>query len=287
MNENESCWQNGVQSPDPFSNAALHSYLDQMRSRDTEGYLAFWFSVGTDLSQPELSKLQWSDVHGRGDTWTVRGHIGKGGALVESKVAPSAVLALASFRKADGPVLRSMEVAARGMRFMMDLTASASVRSFRQALNVETAARRGPPRRRKDAQTVSAALTGSMGSKEQMSQSSGVPISEISPAANLLAFPVPTRDSTPEAAAPLPTREPKEPEPQTEAPPKKRRRWIWSGDAADEIGMSDRWVKDNAKAGHIKWYRAGIKVMLDTASWEEFLASLEGGGGPSKKGQNL
>lgn len=46
-------------------------------------------------------------------------------------------------------------------------------------------------------------------------------------------------------------------------------------EVAEQISMSIRWLKDQVKAGNLKGYRLGIKIMIDLESLKEFMAARE------------
>src|SRR5688572_21850394 len=90
-------------SSNPFERGSVLQYLELTRQRDPETFLAFWLSVGSDLTQDELSQLRWE--HFSPDLGTIRGFVVPGEGAIEATLSADAVAAIVEFAKASGPVL--------------------------------------------------------------------------------------------------------------------------------------------------------------------------------------
>ncbi len=219
----------------PFDNEQLNVFLRKAHEIEPETYLAFWLSAGTELTQRELQRLQWEHFTDSKTGLIIRGSLGSSGEAVETPLPDKAASAISSLRRSIGPVFRE-KVWSWKLRTMMGLSRAADISTFRAYLEVF------PCHRTKGRST---------------------PVRNVPPPPPL----PPEPKFEPQVTVPaIPEEKP------VKQPAKTTKRCIPADEVARMLSMSVRWVKDQVKAGNLKGYRLGNKVMVDAQSLNEFLS---------------
>ncbi len=244
----------------PFA-GRLAKDLDRLQTTDPKVFIGFWLSVGTELTNSEIWRIDWKHVEQR-DGLRIRGRLGARGEIVETQIHPTAASELQRIRQSTGPVLghHAPKTWARDLGYFLQLSGWTldELKLFltpRPAKIVtERPARQETPKSKPAVKIELAPEPSSIITKEE----------PVSPPV----FVAPSQ--------PIEERQPK-----IEPPKISRRAPLNSGfeigrhsqaqTIAKRLGMSTRWVKDRVKAGELVGYRFGTRIVVNEGSIVRFL----------------
>jgi hypothetical protein len=249
----------------PFERGDLKHYLELSRERDIGVFISCWLLAGSDLRPEEISKLRYSDFDHRGRKISYR----TGNRVeFEAELAPVAAEAIVPFLIETGPQLLLPRAWKRSLDIMLTL-AGADIAELRRWLK-PTPAHRSDRRAPKAPEPKPSAAARSL-----LTEDAEIP------------EPPPLRNETSEAedvekpaALQIEPREPSEPGEPSEAPslPKARKpefaieAHMKVKKAAVLIDKSERWIKNEIRAGHLKGRIIGGEWVLVVSSLSDYLA---------------
>lgn len=262
----------------PFSED-LKEYLEKVRQHSPKDWLAFWLRCGSDLSEPELMDLKFEHLLGN----RIFGQLA--GRKVEAELVQEAVEAIRPFLQPSGRILNRDWP--RNLRTMLRFAGAPDFEEIRAALGGVQPARRSKRRSRPASETAKRLppIGGNFARRSRADVGEPEPNPDCQPQATPrnATSDSPSVDTAP--AAEVARREGVEPKQAVPIVAPKARRsseaerreqvavvaHMKVSRAAVLIDKSDRWLKEQIKAGHIKGGLIGEEWMVEVQSLNEYI----------------